>query len=500
MVKFEKSIRLLILGFIILVTIVFLSYIFRETLSGLYLSFKAKQITCLSFQDLINLSKTANPSGYIGAKLRKQLATSYIVNKSINDSEPVFKKRNYIRLAHWNIQRGFNLNAIKDVFSSETHYYYAYKDKVSDGRSEDFRKELSDIKNSDVILLNEVDVGLPRTNYKNVASEIAEKIGYNYAFATEFIELSPLIYNHSVDSKNYLGLHGNAILSRYPIKRAKIIRLPAQYDWYSSEIKKQSPIEQARRIGAKKIFNQEILTEVRHGNRCALVVDIELPNKEIITVVSAHLEDRCYPDHRFLQAKYLFDNLRYVRNPLIIGGDFNTSGTDAAPTSVKKEFGKRVRDRDFIARQIALAIIPLGIPIPGLANVASVALGKIFQYKDPTSLNIPVLFPNQERKLFKYIKDFKFADGEMFDSGGERSSNDKEGLFANSNERQLKGFESTFKLAEPRVIAYFKLDWFFVKPKHGRFKPFNAQTLQLVNHVYPGRVSDHEPMIVDLSL
>ena len=98
------------------------------------------------------------------------------------------------------------------------------------------------------------------------------------------------------------------------------------------------------------------------------------------------------------------------------------------------------------------------------------------------------------------MEDFRFADGEGFDTGSNRSSNGKRGFLANSNERQLKGFESTFKFTEPRIIAYFKLDWFFVKPKGNRFKAYNGQTLQLLNHAYPGRISDHEPIIVDLSL
>jgi hypothetical protein len=186
----------------------------------------------------------------------------------------------------------------------------------------------------------------------------------------------------------------------------------------------------------------------------------------------------------------------------VIAGDLNTSTTDSAPTSLKKEVVKRLRDRDFIARQVALSLIPLGLPVPGLANLASVALSKAFQYKDPAFPNIPVFFPNHERKLFKYIKDFQFIDGETFDTRGDsdRSSNGKRGLLANSNERQLKGFESTFKFEEPRVIAYFKLDWFFVKPKNKRFEPFNGQTLKLVNESFLTKISDHDPITVDLTI
>jgi len=382
------------------------------------------------------------------------------------------------------------------------NYFYSFKKNIEPNLTNKLRKELQDLATSDVICLNEVDIGVPRTGYRNIVSELADGLDYNYAFATEFIELGPLFNRFKVNPKKYLGLHGNAVLSKYPIKNAWIIRLPECYKWYHSEVSKRSPLEHARRFGAKKVFKEEILTEVRHGNRCALVCEIELPNKELVTVVSTHLEDRCYPYKRFKQAEYLFEKLKYIRTPVVIAGDFNTTTTDSAPTSVKKEIVKRLRDPHYIARQAVLAAVPLGVPLPGVANFASFAVSKALQYKDPAYPSIPILFPNQERKLFKFIKNFQFADGGMIDCSGDskRSANGKGGLFANSNERHIKGFQSTFKFEEPRIIAYFKLDWFFVKPKGKRFQPFNGQTLQLVNHAYPGRVSDHEPIIVDLTL
>ena len=496
--KTEKFVYLIIVSLIIVICLPLFYKDQGKQLINRIFTFKEKNINLLSFNDLQLLSKTGKPTGKLYKKLQEQLTTPYTVNKSNTFSINSFDKP-FLRLAHWNIERGLNINAIKQIFSNHSSFYYNYRNNLLEKSQESFKKELRDIARSDIISLNEVDAGMPRTGYKNIASELADILGYNYAYATEFIELGPIYYQSPIEPDKYLGLHGNAILSRYPIISARIIRLPQYYDWYNAEICRKSPLEMARRYGAKSVFNQNILSEVRHGSRCALVADIQLPNKEIITVVSTHLEDRCYPSKRFNQVQYLFENLKYLKRPLVIAGDFNTSTTDSAPTSFKKEIAKRIKDPHFIARQLAFAAIP-GAPIAG--SFAAVGLSKLFQYKDPSLPSIPVFFPNQERKLFSFIKEFKFADGEGFDMKGDsdKSSNGKSGLLANSNERQLKGFESTFKFQEPRVIAYYKLDWFFVKPRKNRFEPFNGQTLQLVNHSYPGRISDHEPIIVDLTL
>ncbi len=499
MISNKKSAKFILFIFLPLV-IVFIIFLLSKEFREHFIK-KFSPFSVLSYADLVTLSKPVQHSQDLLLKLDKQLSVPYIFNRNPFVENYKYNK-SYLRLSHWNIERGINLNAIKNVFNNSRNYYYSYRGNLEDAKHGSFKKELETISNSDIIAINESDIGMSRTQYRNIISELAKTLNYNFAFATEFIELSPIINMHSLDPKRYLGLHGSAILSKYPIKNAYVIRLPQCYKWFESEIGKQSPVESARRYGAKTIFNQEIQNEVRRGGRCALVANINLPGNEIITVVSTHLEDRCYPDCRYNQINYLFEKLKNYQTPLVIAGDLNTSTTDSAPTSLKKEVKKRLMDRDFVARQIALFLIPVGIPIPGLTNLASVALSKAFQYKDPAFPNIPVFFPNHERKLFKYIKDFQFADGETFDVRGDsdRSFNGKRGLLANSNERHLKGFESTFKFVEPRIIAYYKLDWFFVKPKNKRFEPFNGQTLKLVNESYLSRISDHDPITVDLTL
>ncbi|KAF0195768.1 MAG: Uncharacterized protein FD167_5840, partial [bacterium] len=337
-----------ILLFFVLILLIGASlFYFSDKLSYICL----KPISCLTCEDLAKLSKQTTPTGELAFKLDKQLKTPYIFNRTKNILSTLKGKtpftKPYIRVAHWNIERGKNIDAVKTIFSDQSSYYYNYKKNVDAESHNDLRKELSDLALSDVISLNEVDIGLPRTKYKNVVSEIADALNYNYAFATEFVELGPIAYMVMIDTGCYLGLHGNAILSKYPIKDARVIRLPKCYDWFNGGNSRKSPLEYVRRYGADKVFHQKILDELRSGGRCALVANIQLPNNEIVTVVSTHLEDRCYPQERFKQVQYLFNNLKNIRTPLVIAGDLNTSTTDSAPTSFKKEIVKRLKDPHF---------------------------------------------------------------------------------------------------------------------------------------------------------
>ncbi|CAN4041349.1 Ferrous iron transport protein A, partial [Dysosmobacter welbionis] len=76
----------------------------------------------------------------------------------------------------------------------------------------------------DVVLANELDDGCVRSGGRNTARELAERFGWNYAYGLEFIEL--------VNGEDPKGFHGNAVFSRWPIRRAWTLRLPEQYNWY----------------------------------------------------------------------------------------------------------------------------------------------------------------------------------------------------------------------------------------------------------------------------
>lgn len=454
-------------------------------------------ISTFTFDELLTLSKVAEPDGELKAKLDDHLSMVYIINRNNNAK----LDKAFVRIGEWNIKRGFNIDAIKEILTNPKGYETKHIAGIKRRNQKHFKEELANFVDSDILCLSETDIGMPRTKYKNTVSELADSLNWDYAYATEFIEVGPLVQKQKVDKSLYKGLHGSAIISKYPIVSAKVIILPNYYDWFRDEVKKnKSPFEYIRKYGAKSIFSQHIETqEVRHGNRNAIIADIKLPNDQIITVISTHLEDRAYPDERLKQFQFLLASIKNIKTPVILTGDFNTSTTDTKPTCFQKEVYKRIRDPHFFLRQAAFLPVPL-VPVAG--GVAAITFSKLLQYKDPFFPSIPVLFPNHERKFCNCLKKFKFSDGYTFDLSGDkkRSSNERKGFLANSNQRHWKGFKSTYKFEKPRIIAYFKLDWFFVKPIGNHFLPFNGRTLKTLNYSIKGHISDHNPITVDIKL
>ena len=187
----------------------------------------------------------------------------------------------------------------------------------------------------------------------------------------------------------------------------------------------------------------------------------------------------------------------------------NTSTEDATPTSLRREITKRVGSRNFWIKQgVSYAI--------GYGFVRDLAIGGISRarrHSDPTVRHIPFIAPNPGSKFFTTLKGFRFADGGAFDFRGdpERSTGGSSETFGNSNERDGKGFVSTYQPNTPvRFVGDYKLDWIFVEPadlkdpnddaQPYRFAPHFGRTLKAINEIVEGRISDHRPTLVDLPL
>ena len=109
------------------------------------------------------------------------------------------------------------------------------------------------------------------------------------------------------------------------------------------------------------------------------------------------------------------------------------------------------------------------------------------------------------------MKDFRFADGGAFDFRGSRehSTGASSETLSDSNERASKGFVSTLELRGKFDID-LKIDWIFIKPvgltdpddrkQSYVFAPQFGRTLKTLNYSLKDRISDHNPLIVDLPL
>ena len=83
------------------------------------------------------------------------------------------------------------------------------------------------VKDADIIILNEMDVGMARSDNQHTTRLMAHHLGMNYAWGLEFIELTA---GDKDDRENangvpdFHGLHGNAFLTKCPISNPVIFR------------------------------------------------------------------------------------------------------------------------------------------------------------------------------------------------------------------------------------------------------------------------------------
>ncbi len=467
------------------------------------------------------------------AKLAALLTTPFISN-SFRDRVQLPRSEKlgtYLRVAHWNIQRGVEFDALKAVLTSNVELGRL----INTERFEPASKKLAELmaeaemlRAADVIVLNEVDIGMKRSGYRNIAAELATALGMNYAFGTQFVELSPIYLTSkvtpadkaegeileiiSVDPQRYKGLNGVAILSRFPLENVRLIPFKHQgYDWFATEKKGPSILEKGKRGIAHRVFLEEVFREVRRGGRATLIAEIadeRLPTGRV-TIVATHLENRTKPASREKQLAELLDTLKDIPHPIVMAGDMNTSTTDLTPTSFRREFMIRFGNPRFWIKKAATYALGLGM-LYDMA-IGGITFGR--NHSDPTVKPIPYIAPNAERKFFNTLKAFRFADGGAFDLRGDkkRSIGKKSKEYSNSNQRGVKGFVTTYQVARPLMfIGKYKLDWIFVKPPklpdpHDKkapylFAPHFGRTLTAVSEAISDRISDHRPMIVDLPL
>ncbi|KAA5541938.1 metallophosphoesterase [Roseiconus nitratireducens] len=127
---------------------------------------------------------------------------------------------------------------------------------------------------ADVVALQEVDRGVNRSGSVDQPEELAKQLKMHAAFGS-FMELQG-------------GQYGLAILSRHPIVREHVIRLP-------------------------------------RGNepRVALAVEVRLPNAAPLMVVNLHFDWVSDDSFRFDQARALNEYLATLKIPYLLMGDFN---------------------------------------------------------------------------------------------------------------------------------------------------------------------------------
>ncbi len=180
------------------------------------------------------------------------------------------------RFVAWNVERGAQFEG--QVEALRTHPY---------------------LRHADVLLLTETDAGMVRSGNRNVARDLARTLEMDYAFIPCYLNLTKGSgIEQDLPGSNELGLHGNAILSRYPLANVRPVFLENGVDIMATR-------------------------EKRIGRQAALAADVCFPDLPV-TAISVHLDAQSTQRHRFLQLRDVLDSIAGT-HPAVVGGDWNTS-------------------------------------------------------------------------------------------------------------------------------------------------------------------------------
>ena len=501
---------------------------------------RTSQPAMLNYQELLALGEQETVDPILAAKLHTLLTTPFINNEAyfngVKPLRPDLKGLGpSLRLVEWNIERGIEFDKIKLLltdkqgFIAEVHREAASNTSPEKARDQQLLDQMDVLQSADVLVLNEVDWGMKRSDYRAVIKDLGDALKMNWAYGVEFVEVDPKIVGtqsfanvenqeerkelddlYSVDKARLLGLHGTAILSRYPLRDVKVVPFEYQaYDWYNGE-KKYGSLEAGKRKGASMLFGEQIVREVRRGGRTNLIATIDvpdLPGREV-TIVAAHLENRTTPKGRVKQMDEILNFIKPISHSVIVAGDMNTTGADGSVTSIKSAVLKKMNDPSYWATKGVKYATGVGFGM----DVAGLAFKTTKFQSDPTASGVPLLAANPEQGLFKELSKFRFDDQTRIDFRGDAALSvlGRQGTLGNSNERGSKGFVTTFAL--PRtlgIVGKYRLDWIFVKAylkddrasaDSYRFAPHFARTMNEANEVFADFLSDHAAISVDLPI
>ena len=179
-----------------------------------------------------------------------------------------------LHIVSWNIARGSQFDAVSEFLADA---------------------------DADLILLQECDRHNRRTEYRNVAKELAQTLGMHYVFGIEFEELGQ-------GSRTGPAHHGQATLSRWPLLEARVLQFRTQSKFWAPRwwIPSLSPLQR------------------RAGSRMALITRVMIGRHNLV-VYNVHLESRGGDGLRLVQLGELLDDARQYSSDvqLLIAGDFN---------------------------------------------------------------------------------------------------------------------------------------------------------------------------------
>ncbi len=226
----------------------------------------------------------------------RTLSLELIETGSFANNRVTRNRRDAIRVVSWNIARGCRLDEILEFL---TH------------------------SNTDLAILQEADRNACRSGRRDVAAEIAKRLGMNYAFGIEFEELSQ-------GSRASPAHHGQATLTLLPLLDSRVLRFRRQSNFWH-------PFWFVPKLA---------MFQRRLGGRMALLTHLQIGRRTLV-IYNLHLESRSEDIRQAQLAELLDDTRRYDGDtPVVVAGDFNLDVTENSVTSaIHEQFQNPFREQ-----------------------------------------------------------------------------------------------------------------------------------------------------------
>lgn len=321
------------------------------------------------------------------------------------------------RLVGWNLERGIHIDAQLDALRGHPH-----------------------LRAADVLLLTETDVGMARSGNRNIAREMARELGMHYAFTPCYLNLAKGSgVEYDVKGENELGLHGNAILSRYPLRNVRPVAL---------------------KNGKDKMRGRE----KRLGRQTAVMAEVAFPQGPV-TFASVHLDANSSQQHRRDQMRDVLDGVG-PEVSAVVGGDWNTT-TYNSSTATHAILGFWVR---------------------------------VFMGPDNVIRNHYLHPYNKfEKELFALLEERGFDYRNASSIGERTTSYDVDDAKTHKNLREwVPGWCFAFirwALRNHDGKCPLKIDWFAVRG----LRPFDPRVFHEFREGRQPPLSDHDPITVDVA-
>jgi endonuclease/exonuclease/phosphatase family metal-dependent hydrolase len=191
-------------------------------------------------------------------------------------TSPQISPSQSLKAVAWNIERGKNFDSITEVLKNHPQ-----------------------LSTADLFFLTEVDWGMARSDNRNVAAELGKHLGLYAYFAPSYYNFTKGHgFERHQEGQNSLGLHGKAILSRYPLKNLRVVSMPNATDKLKS-------------------------VESRLGEKRALIGELQIGRNSLV-LGCAHLDAFSSAQARAKQLQQVAEHCQNS-SPVLIAGDWNTN-------------------------------------------------------------------------------------------------------------------------------------------------------------------------------